>query len=60
LAENQPSPFIVGRLHDPSREEEHLAVKDRLDFLAKHAVLHILCPIARVPIKVIRIGDKFA
>jgi len=47
-------------VNDLSGEDEFLAVKDRFHFLTTHAVLHILCSIARVPIKVIRIGNKFA
>jgi hypothetical protein len=60
MAENQPSPFIVGRVDDLSREKEFLTVKDRLDFLATHAVLHVLCPVACVPIEILRVGDEFA
>jgi hypothetical protein len=60
LAENQPAPFIVEWVNDLSGEDKLLAVKDRFDFLTQHAVLHILCSIARVPIKVVRIGNEFA
>jgi hypothetical protein len=43
-----------------SGEDEFLAVKDRFDFLTTYAVFYILCSIARVPIKIIRVGNKFA